>query len=121
MAVAVLGVGVDGNMLLAVAPQRVVLLGDVLGEIGSNHLVQLPRHVFVHEGVGVICGVVVVLLVVSSLAHASREAVVVVAKQQGGVGVGERRSNRVIGGSWQLGAPGHAAPLWTGRSGALLI
>jgi len=84
MTVAVLCVSVVGNRLLS-SPERIVLLGDMLGKIGSNHLLDLGRGGLVHKGVGVV--VVMGSIFFSSLPHTSRETVVVVAKQQSGVGI----------------------------------
>jgi hypothetical protein len=80
MAVAVLGVGGGAWRIVpvAVTTLRVVLLGNVLGEIWRNHFANLPRLLLVY----VLCAVSV------CMASALREALMVVAVHQSSVMVG---------------------------------
>jgi hypothetical protein len=83
VAVAVLGVGADGHVV-AISSERVVLLGDVLGEVGRNHLLELLGCVPLDKGVLIR---VLSRVYLPSMAHAAGKSLVVVASQQGGVGV----------------------------------
>ena len=69
MAVAVLGVGIL-RLVLVVGTQRVVLGGNVVGEVGRDHLLELPGGRRVDKGAVV------------------KLAVMAMGMQQSGVGVG---------------------------------
>jgi hypothetical protein len=93
VAVAVLGIAPAGHVWTA-SPKRVVLLGDVLGQVGRNHLLEVLRRGGFRDAVlaGVFSAVDL-----ASVAHAAGESFVVVALQQGGVGIGDRCNGSIDG------------------------
>jgi hypothetical protein len=110
VAVAVLCVAVAGEMLLSPTAQRVVLLGNVLGEVRRNHLFDLCRSALVHEGVVLVDVLFPVLS--SAVSDALAQAFMVVAKHEGGVGI--MYSGRVIAQDVRMlrngRAPGKSSP-----------
>lgn len=81
MAVAELCVGIDTVILLAGA-ERVVLLGDVLGEVGGDHLVELLGSALPNERV-VLLGVAVVVVGMVEVVVLRVVVIVVVGMQEG--------------------------------------
>jgi hypothetical protein len=79
---------------LTASPQRIVLLGDMFGEVGRDHLFEVLRR----RGLGdAILASVFSAVDLASVAHAAGESFVVVALQQGGVGIGDRCDGSIDG------------------------
>ena len=98
MAVAELGVA--GIRRGVCAAGGVVLLGDMLGKVRRDHLLNLLGLV----GLGFLC---LFCFLAQEVSRALRSVLMVVALHQGGVRVGRSTHCCVVG---ELGTPGRAAP-----------